>query len=122
MGLDMYAYARKGKLPAPCDFDQDETDERLHYWRKHPDLHGWMFDLYMEKGGNSLQFNCDTVELTAADLDRLEEAITGQKLPNTQGFFFGESSADDAADDLAFVKKAREAIGAGKAVYYTSWW
>lgn len=122
MGLDMFACTRKGKLPAAVDFDQAETDVELHYWRKHPDLHGWMAKLYVKKGGTDANFNCKTVELTATDLYALESAIKAQDLPHTRGFFFGESTPDDIADDLDFVAKARAAINAGKAVYYTSWW
>lgn len=122
MGLDMFACTRAGALPNAVDFPQQKTDEELHYWRKHPDLHDWMAKLYVKKGGTDSNFNCNTVQLTAADLDALEAAIKAQNLPHTDGFFFGESSSKDMADDLDFVAKARAAIAAGKAVYYTYWW
>jgi hypothetical protein len=46
------------------------------------------------------------------------------KLPQTQGFFFGNSQLDEeeVKDDLEFIRDAREAIAAGEYVYYTSWW
>lgn len=126
MGLDQYAFARSTPFPDAVDFRNDERheEEHLYYWRKHPDLHGWMFRLYKEKGGKEDKdgFNCVSVELTAADLDRLEQDVIAGKLPATSGFFFGASSHEDRADDLAFITKAREAIASGKFVRYDSWW
>jgi hypothetical protein len=36
----MYAVARAGALPAEVDFAEERRDTELHYWRKHPNLHG----------------------------------------------------------------------------------
>jgi len=121
MGLDMYAYAIDEPPAAPVDFDADAHNE-LHYWRKHPNLHGWMEALYREKGGRDNSFNCVNLQLTAGDLDRLEADIRGGSLPPTTGFFFGESDGSEREDDLAFVKKARAALTEGMTVFYTSWW
>ena len=121
MGLDMYAFATKEKPATQVDFKVEEVRE-LHYWRKHPNLHGWMRDLYYDKGGAAESFNCVPVVLTADDLDRLEAAIRARSLPDTKGFFFGESDGSEMQDDLAFIAKAREAIAAGLTVYYDSWW
>src|SRR5262249_49598843 len=94
----------------------------LHYWRKHPNLHGWMEKLYVEKGGSAEIFDCVNVQLEKADLDRLEADIKAGCLPCTNGFFFGESNGSEISDDLAFIGKAREALSAGLAVFYSSWW
>src|ERR1700742_4040250 len=102
MGLDMYALTTATKPPAEVDFDPFNTVE-LHYWRKHPDLHGWMERLYREKGGADEQFNCNTLVLTAQDIDRLERDIRARRLPPTSGFFFGESDGSEQADDLQFI-------------------
>jgi len=40
MGLDMYARTTKRRLKSPIDFATKSTDADLHYWRKHPNLHG----------------------------------------------------------------------------------
>jgi hypothetical protein len=130
MGLDMYAYKTKFKPSKEVDF-QDELQEAeaqledLHYWRKHPNLHGWMEDLYNEKGGED-EFNCRPVQLTKEDLQRLASALleTEPDLPETDGFFFGQSegSEEEVQDDLEFVKKANQAIDEGYTVYYDSWW
>ena len=122
MGLDMYAYTTRAALACPTDFDQPEDAGQLHYWRKHPDLHGWMEALYRQKGGQESCFNCAAVALTAIDLDKLEADIRAERLPDTDGFFFGESNGKEVSGDLDFITKARAAIAAGFAVYYTSWW
>ena len=123
MGLDMYAVATKAKLNKEVDFDTINVEtEDLHYWRKHPNLHGWMQSLYESKGGKSDSFNGDCVVLTNNDLLDLERDIMDGNLPDTQGFFFGNSDGEEKNDDLDFVRKAQEAIKEGKTVYYTSWW
>lgn len=121
MGLDMYACFLHDAPPAPVDFKAEDAGE-LHYWRKHPNLHGWMEALYREKGGTDPHFNCVNVQLTAADLDRLEDAIRNRTLPPTEGFFFGVSDGSEVEDDLTFIAKAREALAEGLTVFYSSWW
>ena len=95
--------------------------EEVAYWRKHPDLHGWMQKLYEEKGGEDKSFNGDPVVLTLADLDRLEDDILGGNLPKTTGFFFGESGGM-SLKDLEFVLDDRKAIQEGDTIYYDSSW
>ena len=95
--------------------------KEIAYWRKHPDLHGWMENLYREKGGREQSFNGDLVVLTLADLDRLEEDILRKNLPKTTGFFFGESG-EISLKDLEFVLEARKAIQEGDTVFYDSSW
>lgn len=121
MGLDMYAFTMTTKPATEVDFQPDGVTE-LHYWRKHPDLHGFMRALYFDKGGTDREFNCAPVVLTSADLDRLEAAVRQDALPRTAGFFFGQSDGSEKAGDLAFIAKAREAIAAGLTVFYDSWW
>jgi hypothetical protein len=120
MGLDMYALTLTQRPSADVDFPIEQADE-IHYWRKHPDLHGWMERLYRAKGGKQKDFNLAPVLLTSDDLDRLEQDIRHQCLPS--GFFFGKSSSGlEQDDDLLFISKARDFIAAGKAIVYTSWW
>ena len=125
MGLDMYAYA-VSKRDAIGEFEmaQDSEKEELHYWRKHHDLHGWMENLYRDKGGDADSFNCIPVELTVDDLDNLQQALLDDDLPRTQGFFFGDNPPDleSMREDLMFIQKCRIAIKEGKVVYYDSWW
>jgi hypothetical protein len=112
MGLDQYAHV----------VDSNGEKEELAYWRKHPNLQGWMETLYISKGGQE-EFNCVPVELDHNDLDNLEQAITNRELPETQGFFFGSDSDEHYKEqDLKFIEKAREALDSGLKVVYDSWW
>lgn len=140
MGLDMYAFRVRIDTDRPMpDVDAHFTtenqriddkgnplfemvDAEFFYWRKHPDLHGWMESLYRAKGGEDPSFNCNSVRLTSEDLDALEQAVKSSELPDTVGYFFGESEPEDREGDLEFIAKAREAITAGDAIYYDSWW
>ena len=123
MGLDMYAFATKAKPNKEVDFSTNNFQpEEIHYWRKHPNLHGWMQNLYDMKGGTSDSFNGDCVVLDSEDLDNLEADIKEGNLPDTSGFFFGNSNGEENEDDLKFIEEARRAIADGLTVYYTSWW
>lgn len=121
MGLDMFAYRTKAAIAAAVDFDAPANREQISYWRKHPNLHGWMEALYVSKGGRN-EFNCVNLKLDRNDLDRLESAIRNDALPPTTGFFFGRSMGDESDEDLDFIEKARNSIREGYTVYYTSWW
>jgi len=124
MGLDMYAWRVKAEnVVNDLEYNQEKPVE-LFYWRKHHDLHGWMENLYRDKGGAKADFNCVPVRLTLEDLDYLEKDLKKNMLPETTGFFFGNNPPDDESleDDLKFISLAREAIEAGDAVYYDSWW
>ncbi len=114
MGLDMLAKTK--------DAEGNDLNSNLAFWRKHPNLHGWMEALYREKGGTEEQFNCIEVELTQEDLLRLQQDLLGQKLPEKSGFFFGRSRPEYIEGDLLFVAKALFAISQGQRVFYDSWW
>jgi hypothetical protein len=136
MGLDMYAYvaAKQGQMNEHYenyDYDKDTSTvtkpRELAYWRKHPNLHGWMerlaerknlkYDLLYDS------FNGIELELTHEDLDELERVVTHKQLPSTSGFFFG-SGADDIyyESDLKFIQDARAELFFGLKVFYNSSW
>ena len=123
MGLDQYATARRGEAKTDDEgFTYYEDSIELSYWRKHPNLQGWMEELYHEKGG-SQEFNCVDLELTLGDLDALEESLDEEALPETAGFFFGTDSSDHYAEqDREFIREARAAIKQGYTVVYSSCW
>jgi hypothetical protein len=139
IGLDQYAFARKGEpIETTEDYTYQDFEGNTHteqrtsieyeeqhevaYWRKHPNLQGWMEELWREKGGEG-EFNCVDVELTLEDLDRLANDLNESALPATQGFFFGSDSDDYYIDaDREFIRVASEALDAGYTVVYTSWW
>ena len=127
MGLDMWATKSK------------ETDEKIINiadWRKHNRLHGYMAQLWEDKGcpnsnGDTPEtFNCVPLELDKEDLEELKATILTRALPATQGFFFGHDSYDWSKDelkeadlyDLEFVTNALKAIKDGYKVHYNSWW
>ena len=123
MGLDQYANARRGEPQTDEDgYTYYEDSMELAYWRKHPNLQGWMEELWREKG-NDGEFNCEDVELTLDDLDALEQSLDNEALPETVGFFFGQNSDDHYAEqDREFIREARAAIKKGYTVVYSSWW
>ncbi len=126
MGLDMYAFIVDAEVArgGVVDVALGDTATEICYWRKFNALHGWMEDLYRQKGGSKESFNCTTVRLTANDLDRLEMDTGNNKLVPVNGFFFGvqEIDSEDIESVAGFVKLARQALADGKAVFYDSWW
>lgn len=143
MGLDQYAYVatKAGQQNEYYDAEGDFVDgewkphkptvskpRELAYWRKHPNLHGWMERLWEDKMNaegrdNPHNFNGIELELTWEDLDELERAVTHGQLPETTGFFFG-NPADDVyrEQDLEFIKNARAELFMGLKVFYNSSW
>jgi hypothetical protein len=141
MGLDMYAYvaAKAGQQEEfykGAEWDNEIKDHRnpnvnrpreIAYWRKHPNLHGWMARLWLAREGNELReldnFNGIELELDADDLDLLEYVVKERELPGTSGFFFG-NDADDYyyTDDLKFIQMARAEMFLGFKVFYNSSW
>ena len=142
MGLDMYAYVASkkgqyGEFYETAEFDATSSEfvsktvskpVELAYWRKHPNLHGWMEQLWERKGkpgtGNTdADFNGIELELTWDDLDELEKAIRHGQLPTTSGFFFGNpSDSHYYQQDLDFVNNAKAEVFLGLKVFYNSSW
>ena len=146
MGLDQYAYvaARAGQRAEY--WDGAELDQygkavntkvseprELAYWRKHPNLQGWMESLWKKKMHEANKelpesewdssFNGIELELTAEDLDALERAVKKHQLPKTSGFFFGNDSDQHYYQhDLEFIKNARAELFMGLKVFYNSSW
>ena len=140
MGLDQHAYvaAQAGDRDRYWDAQGLDVDHEswtplpepreLAYWRKHPNLQGWMERLWLRKNpelqdDNRASFNCVELELTWEDIDELEQAVRHGQLPKTRGFFFGEASDDYYFEqDLAFIHAARAELFLGLKVFYNSSW
>lgn len=141
MGLDQYAYVAS-KVGARDEYYEEKYDRgnsnanqndymtELAYWRKHPNLQGWMERLWNEKGCpgveqgfNDVMFNGIELELTFDDIVRLENDIKNNNLPATSGFFYG-NDADDyyKNQDLEFVYEAKSRLFLGQKVFYNSSW
>jgi hypothetical protein len=143
MGLDQYAYVsanagdrRKFWDDAEIDINSKEfvspsvnKPREIAYWRKHPNLQGWMKRLWEDKGCPNLEephggsFNGVEVELTWEDLEQLERDIKSRSLPETTGFFFGEDSDEYYyEDDIKFIYAAKAELFCGLKVFYNSSW
>ena len=147
MGLDQYAYtaAKAGDYtrwweganvdPQSNEFTNPNMSRptEICYWRKHPNLQGWMERLWVEKGRpgapepseRDYGFNGIELQLTWNDIERLEQDILSGELSNlnTRGFFFGDASDDHyRRQDLEFCRTARAQIFLGVPVFYNSSW
>ena len=97
MGLDMtlrghhYNTAYKDDVPRPKlddKYDIESMNVDLGYWRKHADLHGYIVKTFA-KGVDE----CQKIELSEKDLDKIIMAIREDKLvKDHSGFFFGNST------------------------------
>lgn len=141
MGLDQYAYVanKSGAMDEYLkeiyergnqEVDIQDYSTEIAYWRKHPNLQGWMEQLWIEKGRpgaeghvNEGVFNGIELELTFDDLVRLENDIKNKNLPATEGFFFGSDACDHYyRQDLEFVYEAKSRVFLGQKVFYNSSW
>jgi hypothetical protein len=133
----MYAYsaARAGQQAEyyeNAEFDNESKDfvnksaarpHEIAYWRKHPNLHGWMEQLAEQKNLKYTTFNGVELELTYDDLEILELDVIAGTLPSTSGFFFGNDADEHyRAQDLEFIKNARAELFMGLRVFYNSSW
>ena len=125
MGLDMYAYIASRETTN--DREADYSRQEIAYWRKHPNLHGWMEQLWRTKSDmGSIKdptFNGIELELTFEDIIELEKDVNEGKLPNTSGFFFGDGAdALYKEQDLEFIYEAKSRLFLGQRVFYNSSW
>jgi hypothetical protein len=132
MGLDMSLSGRKmlntyGDNPRKEDgFPIGDVILDLGYWRKHPNLHGYIVQEFAEGVDE-----CQRIDLEADDLRLIIAAVRANKLPHTEGFFFGSSDWWAGREDEA-VKPFEDAIkwletdpGKGefmRSVYYQASW
>lgn len=125
MGLDMYLngrlffYTDREKVEG---FEVASKELELGYWRKHPDLHGYIVNTFA-KGEDK----CQKIELDVDDLFNIIEAIKLKKLPKTSGFFFGESDGTEDDFTIDVLVKAAEWLQIktdhdGRSVYYQASW
>ena len=121
MGLDQRAYVLFPEEADTREIGNEVWGIGIFEWRKHPNLHGWMEALYRAKGGTG-DFNCCSVRLELSDLEALAADIAADRLPHTTGFFFGRTRPEEKDDDLLFIRLGREAIAAGRVLFYTADW
>ena len=108
MGLDMYltgeAFYEHGHPNRSVEpFPIEKTHYSLGYWRKHPNLHGYL----VERFANGVD-ECQRIGLVAKDMKQIIQAVKDRQLPDTTGCFFGESDDTPAeiADDIKIFEDA----------------
>ena len=113
MGLDQTVYTKNKK----------GEQEEIQYWRKHNALDGWMEALWRTKGNNGY-WGGSELELTKADIERLEDVVKRDALPETHGFFYGADSRRSAyqkKETLKFIIEAKYLLDEGNKVFYSAW-
>ena len=114
MGLDMYLEGKKhlwsysrNAAPTEDGFELKGKELRLGYWRKHPNLHGYIVQNFADG-----KDECQDIDLETADLEKILAAVEADNLPHTEGFFFGKSLPEDREPTIEILKKAIEWLGA----------
>lgn len=128
MGLDMFLYGRKHLMGGETEEDGFTVIEKrlgMGYWRKHPNLHGYIVDTF----GKGID-ECQEIDLGPEDVERIIEAIKKKELPNTEGFFFGTSKGTEEEDQQSInvFQKALEWLNTPcnnqefRTIYYQASW
>lgn len=102
MGLDMYLTGERC-LPRDLSNTRRLIGERydLGYWRKHPNLHGYIVQEFADGIDD-----CREICLDDSAIQQILTAIQEEHLPHTTGFFFGESDGTEKEHDLAIFSDA----------------
>jgi hypothetical protein len=131
MGLDMYLEGEKylwidwknpQNNPREDGYEIRSKTLRLGYWRKHPDLHGYIVNTFA--GGVD---NCAQIDLDEAAIEKIIDAVARDDLPHTEGFFFGATDGTEKDETLLILNAAlawlrAEDAGAFRSVYYRASW
>lgn len=137
MGLDMYLSGKKYQYhssfaPGGSRIERQKEDGfevketirmlELGYWRKHPNLHGFIVNTFAEGVDE-----CQEIELSGADIEKIIDAVKAKELPPTKGFFFGESDGTETTEDLQIFGRALEWVKTAdmahdKTVIYRASW
>lgn len=102
MGLDMFLIGERS-FSGGFDDKPKLISERylLGYWRKHPNLHGYIVQEFSEGDDN-----CRENVLSDESLRQIIAAVENDQLPVTTGFFFGESDGSEKERDLQILRDA----------------
>ena len=127
MGLDMYLLGDKFLFPPEYEYEDGypiiRRELRLGYWRKHPNLHGYIVQTFA-RGKD----DCQPLALTVDDLKQIRGAVEGDNLPHTEGFFFGVSDGSEKEKTLEILKNAiawlqdRSEANIVRSVFYRASW
>lgn len=133
MGLDMYLTGDKFLWTNWEDVTQNRIEDgfqisniklRIGYWRKHPNLHGYIVKTFA--GGKD---ECQRIDLDVDDLNNIITAVKAGDLPYTEGFFFGKSegTSEESAEDVSILEAAiawikGRAKNESRSVFYKASW
>jgi len=131
MGLDMYLEGKKyiwtdwahpEKSVMEDGFKLREKTLELGYWRKHPNLHGYIVQNFAHGVDN-----CLDIDLNIENLEQLLSAVESDSLPETQGFFFGTSLPEDKEPSINILHGAikwlkEKETGVSRSVVYRASW
>jgi hypothetical protein len=124
MGLDMYLtgdrYFHKRSRRRRGIKKAELID--LGYWRKHPNLHGYIVETFADG-----EDKCQEINLSADGIRQIIAAIEDAKLPETTGFFFGESDGSENGRDWRIFCDALAWLEADdpkawRSIYYQASW
>lgn len=109
MGLDMYLIGKSN----------GRDDEDLGYWRKHPNLHGYIVQTFADGVDE-----CQPIPLTLEQVQQTLAVTIADDLPQTTGFFFGASNEDDRLKTIEILVAAMRWARAkpGRSIVYQASW
>lgn len=113
MGLDMYLTGEKYMARDFVNPDNNEKEDgfridskrlELGYWRKHPNLHGFIVQTFADGVDQ-----CQEIFLGPDKIDKIIAACRKMELPHTTGFFFGESemTPEQMEEDVLTFEQAK---------------
>ncbi len=131
MGLDMYL---EGEKYIWTDWKNPQNNLRedgyriksktldLGYWRKHPNLHGYIVSTFADGVDN-----CREISLSLSDIENIIDAVARDDLPHTEGFFFGVSDGTEKEQTICIFTAAlawlrTEEHGICRTVSYRASW
>ena len=110
MGLDMYLEGDKflamdwenpENTPTEDGYRLTSRTVRLGYWRKHPNLHGYIVNNFADGVDQ-----CQRIDLGEEDIEKIIDAVARDDLPHTEGFFFGVSDGSEREETLRIFRDA----------------
>lgn len=110
MGLDMWLEG----------IDNGVRIGQLGYWRKHPDLHGFIVKEFAAGVDE-----CQPIPLTVHQLQLMLVATMQDRLPETTGFFFGVSTGEDKQSTIDILTEAIRWVNESpfqREVFYQASW
>jgi hypothetical protein len=128
MGLDMYLNGERYFMDRPPRESGKSVVKaeiyELGYWRKHPNLHGYIVQTFADGVDE-----CQEISLDEGRLLQIMDAVKAKELPHTIGFFFGVSddSEEEIEQDIEILKSALEWLrvkekGIWRTVSYRASW